>query len=66
MNAITLFAGAGGAEDGEMLAQHVIDLDHGRNAFVLGDVAHADRGVAVVGIGFLKLVLRGAKHGISE
>ena len=60
------FAGSGGAEDCEMLAQHLIDLDHGRYGFVLGDVAHADRGVAVIGIGLLELVLRGAEHGIAE
>jgi len=37
-------AGAGGSQHCEMLAQHFIDLDHGRNRWVLLDVAHTNGG----------------------
>ena len=46
------FAGAGGAQHGEMLAQHFIDLDHGGDRGVLLDVADANGGIGIAGIGF--------------
>ena len=59
-------AGAGGAQHGEMLAQHFVDLDHRRNGFVLLDVADADRRVGIAGIGLFELALVGAEDDVAE
>ena len=60
------FAGAGGAEHGEMLAEQLVDLDHRRDRGVLLDMADADGGVGVAGIGLGELVLAGPEHDIAE
>ena len=60
------FAGTGGAQHGEMLAEQFVDLHHRRDGGILLDMADADGGVGIAGIGLRQFVLAGAEHHIAE
>ena len=59
-------AGAGGAEDGEVLAEQLVDADHGRDGGVLTDAADAHRATRVAAEGGYQLGLGGDAHAIAE
>ncbi len=60
------FAGAGRAENGEVLAEQVVDADHGRDRGVLADAADAHRAVGVAAKRDGQFVLGGDAHAVSE
>ena len=51
---------------GEMLAQHLVDLDHGGNGGLLRDVPHADGGFRIAGIGLAQLLGGGAVEDVAQ
>ena len=59
-------AGAGGAQNGKVLAQQVVDLDHRGNARILLDMTNADRAVMVGGVRHGQFVLRGARNHVAK
>ncbi len=60
------FSRARRAEHREVLAQKVIDADHGGDRRILADAADPDRLGSVAGIGQLKLVLRRQADAIAQ
>src|SRR5438105_2638611 len=62
----TGLAGSRGAEDGEVLAEQLIDLHHRRDRGILLNVADADGALGVAGIGLGKLFVAGAEHHVAE
>ncbi len=59
-------AGAGGAEDGEVLAQQLVDPHHGRNGAILADAADTHAGLEIAAEGRLELGLGGHPRAVAE
>ena len=59
-------AGAGGAQDGEMLAEQIVDADGGRDRRVLADAADAHGVAPVAAEGLLQLLARGDAHPVAQ
>ena len=59
-------AGTGGANDGEMLAEQIIDADVGRDCRILPDATDAHGVAAVAAEGLLQLLARGNAHPVAQ
>ncbi len=59
-------ARAGRAEDGEVLAEQLVDADHRGNSAVLTDAADADRAAGLAAEGSAQLRLRRDAHAVAE
>ena len=59
-------AGSGRAENGEVLAEQIVDGDHRRDRRILPDATHAHRVLLVAAEGEVQLLARGNAHPVAE